>query len=166
LSWQCFLGVADLRAQTRIPATAGHDPKPLRLHVRSNRREDEPMPALTRRRDRNVPQECCQCVGNSGAAKKWQWRCGFYQGSRPGECRTAPPPRSMRRVAFENLLRRNRFSAPGMPPYYQPGRTTSPERLAAPGQSHARVVLSESPLVYWELIGRCRLELCCFVGVG
>jgi hypothetical protein len=73
------------------------------------------------------------------------------------------------RVAFEhasNLLRRNRFSAPGMPPYYQPGRTTSPERLAAPGQSHARVVLSESPLVFWELIGRCRLELCCFVGVG
>ena len=57
------------------------------------------MPALTRRRDRNLPQECwriyyanvhvgtiAQCVGNPGAAPKWQWRCGFYPGSRPGEC--------------------------------------------------------------------------------
>ena len=27
-----------------------------------------------------------QCVGNPGAAPKWQWRCGFYPGSQPGEC--------------------------------------------------------------------------------
>jgi hypothetical protein len=27
-----------------------------------------------------------QCIGNPGAAPKWQWRCGFYLGSRPGEC--------------------------------------------------------------------------------
>jgi hypothetical protein len=27
-----------------------------------------------------------QCVGNPGAAPKWQWRCGFYPGSRPSEC--------------------------------------------------------------------------------
>jgi hypothetical protein len=27
-----------------------------------------------------------ECVGNPGAAPKWQWRCGFYPGSRPGEC--------------------------------------------------------------------------------
>jgi hypothetical protein len=27
-----------------------------------------------------------QCVGNPGAAPRWQWRCGFYPGSRPGEC--------------------------------------------------------------------------------
>jgi hypothetical protein len=57
------------------------------------------MPALTRRRDRSLPQECwriyygdvhagtiSQCVGNPGAAPKWQRRCGFYPGSRPGEC--------------------------------------------------------------------------------
>jgi hypothetical protein len=57
------------------------------------------MPALTRRRDRNLPQECwriyygdvhvgtiMQCGGNPGSAPKWQWRCGFYPGSRPGEC--------------------------------------------------------------------------------
>ena len=57
------------------------------------------MPALARRRDRNLPQECwliycgyvhagtiAECVGNPGAAPKWQWRCGFYPGSRPGEC--------------------------------------------------------------------------------
>jgi hypothetical protein len=55
--------------------------------------------ALTRRRDRNLPQECwlifygdvhagtiTECIGNPGAAPKWQWRCGFYPGSRPGEC--------------------------------------------------------------------------------
>ena len=53
------------------------------------------MPALTRRRDCNLPQECwrvycgdvhagtiSQCVGNPGAAPKR----GFYPGSRPGEC--------------------------------------------------------------------------------
>jgi hypothetical protein len=57
------------------------------------------MPALTRRRDPDIPQEClrvyygdlhagtiAQCVGNLGASPKWQWRCGFYPGSRPGEC--------------------------------------------------------------------------------
>lgn len=57
------------------------------------------MPALTRRRDRNLPQECwrlyygdvhagtiMQCVGNRGAAPKRQWNGGFYPGSRPGEC--------------------------------------------------------------------------------
>jgi hypothetical protein len=27
-----------------------------------------------------------QCVGNPGAAPKWQWRGGFYPGSRPGVC--------------------------------------------------------------------------------
>ena len=27
-----------------------------------------------------------QCVGNPGAAPRWQWRCGFYRGSKPGEC--------------------------------------------------------------------------------
>ena len=54
-------------------------------------------PELTRRR--NLPEECwrifygdvhagtiAQCVGNPGAAPRWQWRCGFYPGSRPGEC--------------------------------------------------------------------------------
>jgi hypothetical protein len=55
--------------------------------------------ALTRRRDCSLPQECwriyygdvhagtiAQCVGNPGSAPKWQWRCGFFPGSRPGEC--------------------------------------------------------------------------------
>ena len=57
------------------------------------------MPALTRRRDPDVSQETwrihygdahvgtiAECAGNPGAAPKWQWRCGFYPGSRPGEC--------------------------------------------------------------------------------
>jgi|SRR6516165_12538897 len=57
------------------------------------------MPALTRHRDPDVAQETwrvhfdhvhvrtiAECVGNPGAACMWQWRCGFYPGSRPGEC--------------------------------------------------------------------------------
>src|SRR5246127_4095549 len=57
------------------------------------------MPALTRRRDPHAREESwrvyygdvyagtiSQCVGNPGAAPRWQWRCGFYPGSRPGEC--------------------------------------------------------------------------------
>ena len=57
------------------------------------------MPALTRRRDPDIAQETwriyygdvhagtiAQCVGNPGAAPMWQWRCGFYPGSWPGEC--------------------------------------------------------------------------------
>jgi hypothetical protein len=59
------------------------------------------MPALTRRRDHDRSEESwliyyddvhvgtiAQCVGNPGTAPnapKWQWRCGFYPGSRPGE---------------------------------------------------------------------------------
>jgi hypothetical protein len=27
-----------------------------------------------------------QCVGHPGAAPRWQWNCGFYPGSNPGEC--------------------------------------------------------------------------------
>ena len=55
--------------------------------------------ALPRRRDPTVPQECwriyygdvlagsiVQCVGDPGAAPRWQWHCGFYPSSRPGEC--------------------------------------------------------------------------------
>jgi hypothetical protein len=26
------------------------------------------------------------CVGNLNAAPRWQWRCGFYPDSKPGEC--------------------------------------------------------------------------------
>jgi hypothetical protein len=57
------------------------------------------MPTLTPPPRSRHPQECwrvyyddvimgtiAQCVGNPGAAPKCQWRCGFYPGSRPGEC--------------------------------------------------------------------------------
>ena len=57
------------------------------------------MTSLTRRIDPDVAQETWRihfddvhvgtiaaCVGNPGAACMWQWRCGFYPGSRPGEC--------------------------------------------------------------------------------
>ena len=64
-----------------------------------HRRFDNGMPSLIRRRDPDVAQETwriyygdvlavtiAQCVGNPGAAPMWQWRCGFYPGSRSGEC--------------------------------------------------------------------------------
>ena len=72
------------------------------------------MPALTRRRYRNLPQECwrvyygdvhvgaiSQCVGNPGAAPKWQWRCGFYPGNRPANAQPGWRRRSRRPAAFE-----------------------------------------------------------------
>ena len=56
------------------------------------------MPQLTRRRDLEAHQETwlvyysdihtgtiAQSVGNPNAAPQWQWRCGFYPGSEPGE---------------------------------------------------------------------------------
>jgi hypothetical protein len=67
------------------------------LHLRPDRRDDRgPCPPLIRR-DPDVSQETwrinygdvvvgtiSQCVGNPGAAPRWQLRCGFYPGSRPG----------------------------------------------------------------------------------
>ena len=77
------------------------------------------MPALTRRRDPDISQETwrvyygdvhagtiAQCVGNPGAAPKWQWRCGFYPGSRPGECTNgAADSFEAARTAFESAWR-------------------------------------------------------------
>jgi hypothetical protein len=47
-----------------------------------------------------------ECVGNPGTAPRWQWRCGFYPGSRPGECTnsTAATFQAVRE-AFEAALR-------------------------------------------------------------
>lgn len=57
------------------------------------------MTTLTRRRDRNAGQEtwliCYGDIhvgtiglrsGNPIERNAWQWRCGFYRVSRPGEC--------------------------------------------------------------------------------
>ncbi len=57
------------------------------------------MPTVTRRRDPNASQEAWLifygdiCVGgiaartgNPDSTDPWQWRCGFYPGSNPGEC--------------------------------------------------------------------------------
>jgi hypothetical protein len=57
------------------------------------------MPALTRRRSPDYRQECWEIyfgdvhagaimarVGNPRDTEPWEWRCGFYPGSRPGEC--------------------------------------------------------------------------------
>jgi hypothetical protein len=59
------------------------------------------MPALTRRRSPDALQETwliyfgdvhvgalSRSVGNPNAAPQWQWRCGFYPGSAPGECKS------------------------------------------------------------------------------
>jgi hypothetical protein len=56
------------------------------------------MPALTRRRPSDHRQECwhifygdihagtiTERVGNPHDSAQWEWRCGFYPGSHPGE---------------------------------------------------------------------------------
>jgi hypothetical protein len=52
---------------------------------------------LTRRRDDEAQEECwlifygdvqvgTMRTGNPWNTPSWEWRCGFYPGSRPGEC--------------------------------------------------------------------------------
>lgn len=56
------------------------------------------MPTLTRRRQPDHRQECwltyfgdihagtiTERVGNPHATNRWEWRCGFYPGSNPGD---------------------------------------------------------------------------------
>jgi hypothetical protein len=57
------------------------------------------MPELTRRRDLDRTECWLICygdvhvgtiaksVGNPGAVPQWQWNCGFYPGSDPGNAR-------------------------------------------------------------------------------
>jgi hypothetical protein len=57
------------------------------------------MPELIRRRDPEAREECWPIyyddvlagaiairTGNPHDTEPWEWRCGFYPGSRPGEC--------------------------------------------------------------------------------
>jgi hypothetical protein len=57
------------------------------------------MPQLTRRRSPHRHEECwliyygdvhagtiTERVGNPHDTDRWEWRCGFYPGSEPGEC--------------------------------------------------------------------------------
>jgi hypothetical protein len=59
------------------------------------------MPALTRRRSPEHRQECWEIyfgdvhagtimarIGNPHDTEPWEWQCGFYPGSRPGECQS------------------------------------------------------------------------------
>jgi hypothetical protein len=36
------------------------------------------------------------CVGNPHGTDQWEWRCGFYPGSRPGEIQSGTAGRSTR----------------------------------------------------------------------
>jgi len=59
------------------------------------------MPELTRRRYPEAREECWHVYygdvhagtlairsGNPHDTEPWEWRCGFYPGSEPGECRS------------------------------------------------------------------------------
>jgi hypothetical protein len=72
------------------------------------------MPALTRRRNLEVPEECWHIyfgdvhVGTiairSGIPPDedpWEWSCGFYPGSRPGECTSTAETFDQARADFE-----------------------------------------------------------------
>ncbi len=79
------------------------------------------MSTLTRRRDPDARQETeawlisyddvhvgsiKRTIGNPGASPLWQWHCGFYPGSRPGECTMGTAPDfHQARAAFEAAWR-------------------------------------------------------------
>jgi hypothetical protein len=76
------------------------------------------MPDLTRRQYPERP-DCwhvyygdvhvgtiSKCVGNPGAAEAWQWLCGFYPGSNPGDQRGGTASTfEQARAAFEAAWR-------------------------------------------------------------
>jgi hypothetical protein len=77
------------------------------------------MAALTRRRSPEHRQECWEVyygdihagtiivrVGNPHDTEQWEWRCGFYPGSLPGECQHGTAATfGQARAAFEEAWR-------------------------------------------------------------
>ena len=76
------------------------------------------MPDLTQREDPNRRDSwliyfgdvhvgtIAKSVGNPGAVEQWQWLCGFYPGSNPGEQRTGSAPSfDAARAAFDAAWR-------------------------------------------------------------
>ncbi len=76
-----------------------------RFAYRCKLRFDGPMPALTRRRSADHREECwhiyygdvhagtiAERVGNPHDTDHWEWNCGFYPGSRPGEYQSDTAP--------------------------------------------------------------------------
>ncbi len=77
------------------------------------------MPVLTRRRSTDANHESwlifygdlpvgviAERVGNPTDTPQWHWRCGFYPGSRPGECTTGTAASfEEARAAFEAAWR-------------------------------------------------------------
>ena len=77
------------------------------------------MPDLTRRRSLDHRQECLLIyygdihagtitarVGNPHATDRWEWRCGFYPGSNPGEHPSGRPPHHHVHAAESDAARR------------------------------------------------------------
>jgi hypothetical protein len=107
-------------------------------------RLNAPMPVLTRRRDPHRPNcwrihysdvhvgTIAKAIGNPGAAESWQWSCGFYPGSRPGEHRNGSAPSfAATRAAFEAAWREYLPSGPR--PIFKRGAISrlGPERSIA-----------------------------------
>jgi hypothetical protein len=77
------------------------------------------MPELTRRRSPEAREECWHVYyddahvgsiairsGNPESTDPWQWHCGFYPGSRPGECTSGTAVTfGQARAAFESAWR-------------------------------------------------------------
>ena len=77
------------------------------------------MPVLTRRRSRVHRQEywliyygdvhvgtIAERTGNPHDAEPWEWRCGFYPGSSPGECTSGTAAAS--NMGLEGLVSKRR----------------------------------------------------------
>jgi hypothetical protein len=53
-----------------------------------------------------IPPGAHGCVGNPNAVERWQWRCGFYPGSNPGDDSSGTAPTfEAAREAFEAAWR-------------------------------------------------------------
>jgi len=77
------------------------------------------MPSLTSRRDPDTAQETwliyygdvhvgaiSERTGNPHDTEPWEWQCGFYPGSRPGECTSGTAETfDQARADFEAALR-------------------------------------------------------------
>jgi hypothetical protein len=91
-------GPPDENVYTQSHAIASHLPLvACQRSLRFDRRMETPIP--TRRRDPDAREETWRIFygdvrvgviamrsGNPTTSEPWEWRCGFYPGSNPGEC--------------------------------------------------------------------------------
>src|SRR5260370_40736342 len=106
------------------------------------------MPELARRRSLDHRQECWQIyygdihvgsiverVGNPHDTEPWEWRCGFYPGSKSGEHQSGTA------ATFDRRPRRFRGRVASVS-IKADGRRTAGDDALSGGSGHSRVLIS------------------------